>query len=122
MYHNTYVRLRTTSSDPPSSSSHEEGEPNEEKQEGKNSEEWPHVIDAPERHHDVHTKQTSNKIEWNQEPCYESDLAQNSVRLVALGDVVDGKLSEVIAVRARKHLLVLAKVPHHSDNVILNIA
>lgn len=42
--------------------------------------------------------------------------------MVALSDVVDGKLREIVAVRAGKHLLEVGETGHHGNNVVLNIA
>ena len=45
----------------------------------------------------------------------------NSVGVVALFDVFNGQLSEIIAVRSRQHLLEMSQVGHHGNNVILNV-
>lgn len=42
--------------------------------------------------------------------------------MVALQDVVDVQLSEVVGVGPREHLLHVAQVRHHRDNVVLDVA
>lgn len=49
---------------------------------------------------DVHTEEAGDKVEWDQDGSQDCYSGEQRVGLVALGNVVDGDLSEVVGVTA----------------------
>lgn len=70
----------------------------------------------------IHTKETTDQIEWHKNGRQNGDLAENLIRVASLSDAINGKLCQVIAVGAGKHLFEMPKTSHHCDHVVLYIA
>lgn len=70
---------------------------------------------------DVHTEQSSDNVERNDDRSEQCDLAENTVGARALGNAINGDLGEIVAMSPRQHLFEVPKVCHHCDNVILDV-
>jgi hypothetical protein len=87
-----------------------------------NPEEWGETLVVLPWHSNVHAEQTTHQIQRNEYRRDQSDLAQDLVGSVPLGEIVDRELGQVIAVGPGQHLFEVPQAGHHRDNVILNIA
>jgi hypothetical protein len=99
-----------------------EREQDEDEQPREDDEEGYQVIAFPERDLDVHPEETTHQIERDENRREHRDLAEDLIRSRALGDIINGQLGEVIAMRATQHLLKVPQVGHHGDDVVLNVA
>ena len=73
------------------------------------------------RHIDIHTEETSNQIERDEDGSDQSDFAEQCICLVALGDIVDRDLCKVVGVRTAQHLLKVRQIGHHGHYVVLHV-
>ncbi|KAJ8104979.1 hypothetical protein OPT61_g10459 [Boeremia exigua] len=71
---------------------------------------------------DVHAEQTADQVERDKNRRDDGDLLQGVVGGVALDDLIDGDLGEVVGVCAAEHLLEVGQVGHHGDDVVLDVA
>lgn len=69
----------------------------------------------------IHPEETTDQIQRHEDGSQHGDLAEHLVGPIARGDGVDADLGKVIAVRAREHLVEVAQIAHHGDDVILDI-
>lgn len=70
----------------------------------------------------VHAKEAGDNIERDDDRGQDRDLCQRFVRVIALQNIVNVELSKVIGMGTRQHLLHMAQIRHHRDNVVLDIA
>jgi hypothetical protein len=105
----------------PHSSSEEKTDDGKENEKAEDSKKGTETVNILEWNGDIHTEKTTNKVEWHKNRGQKSDLAENPIRMIALSDVVDRKLCEVIAMSSRKHFFEMRQTGHHGNNVILNV-
>lgn len=79
----------------------------------------PHAL--PSRHRHVHAEQAADQVQRHEDGGQQGDLAEDLVGAVALRDVVDRQLRQVVAVAAAEHLLEVAEVGHHRHHVVLDV-
>lgn len=79
------------------------------------------VFQVLEGNFDVHAKQAADEIHRHQNGRQECDLAQHTIGVGTLLDVVDRELREVVAVGSGQYLLEMAQVGNHCDDVILDV-
>ena len=70
---------------------------------------------------DVHAKHATDQIQGQEDRRDNGDFCQVRIHLVALRDIVDGELGQVVGVAAREHLLEMAEIRHHRHDVILDV-
>lgn len=70
---------------------------------------------------DVHSKQTGDEIQRDENGSDQSDFPKRLLDLITLGEVVHTDLSKVVGMAAAQHLLKVTQIAHHGDNVVLNI-
>lgn len=98
-----------------------EGEQDKYEERGEDDEEGDEVVAVHPGDLDVHPEETADQVERHQDRGDNGDLAEDLVGVCALGDIVNGQLGEIIAVRATEHLLKVPQVGHHGDDVILDV-
>lgn len=82
----------------------------------------PQPLTFPPRHRHIHPKQPTDQVQRHEDRRQQRDLAEDLVGAVALADVVDAELGEVVGVAAREHLFEVAEVRHHGHDVVLHVA
>lgn len=70
----------------------------------------------------IHTKQTTDQVERNEDRRDHRDLGQVRVSVVRLCQVGEAELRKVVGVRAREHFLEVTQIRHHGDDVVLHVA
>ncbi|KAI6767862.1 hypothetical protein HG530_005871 [Fusarium avenaceum] len=69
----------------------------------------------------VHSKDTADQVQRNQDRSQEGNLAKNLIGVRSLRDAVDRNCREVVTVRSGQNLLEMTQVGSHGHNVILDI-